>query len=43
MRHYPLHTNGIESVWALFKHQIVGTHHYLSRKHLSRYLGEMTW
>jgi transposase-like protein len=38
-----LHTNGIESVWALFKRQIIGAHHYLSPKHLSRYLGEMTW
>jgi transposase-like protein len=37
------HTNGIESVWALFKRQIIGTHHYLSPKHLNRYLGEMTW
>lgn len=37
------HTNGIESVWSLFKRQIIGTHHYLSPKHLSRYLGEMTW
>ena len=37
------HTNGIESVWALFKRQIIGTHHYLSPKHLSRYLAEMTW
>jgi hypothetical protein len=37
------HTDGIESVWALFKRQIIGTHHYLSPKHLSRYLGEMTW
>lgn len=43
VRHYCLHTNGIESVWALFKRQIVGTHHYLSRKHLNAYLGEMTW
>jgi transposase-like protein len=43
VRHYCLHTNGIESVWALFKRQIIGTHHYLSPKHLSRYLGEMTW
>lgn len=43
VRDYCLHTNGIESVWALFKRQIVGTHHYLSPKHLSRYLGEMTW
>jgi transposase-like protein len=43
VRHFCLHTNGIESVWALFKRQIVGTHHWLSPKHLSRYLGEMTW
>lgn len=43
VRHFILHTNGIEGVWSLFKRQIVGTHHYLSPKHLSRYLGEMTW
>lgn len=43
VRHYVLHTNGIEGVWALFKRQIVGTHHWLSAKHLSRYLQEMTW
>ena len=43
VRDYCLHTNGIESVWALFKRQIIGTHHWMSPKHLSRYLGEMTW
>ena len=43
VRHFILHTNGIESVWALFKRQIVGTHHWLSPKHLSRYVQEMTW
>jgi len=43
VRHYILHTNGIESVWALFKRQIIGTHHFLSPKHLNAYLGEMTW
>jgi transposase-like protein len=37
------HTNGIESVWALFRRQIVGTHHFISVKHFRRYLGEMTW
>ncbi len=37
------HTNGIESVWSLFKRQIIGTHHFLSAKHFGRYLGEMTW
>jgi transposase-like protein len=43
VRDFYNHTNGIESVWALFKRQIIGTHHYLSPKHISRYLGEMTW
>jgi transposase-like protein len=43
VRHYVLHTNGIESVWALLKRQIIGIHHWVSEKHLSRYLGEMTW
>ncbi len=38
-----IHTNGIESVWALLKRQIIGIHHYVSPKHLSRYLDEMTW
>jgi transposase-like protein len=43
VRHFILHTNGIESVWALFKRQIIGIHHWVSEKHLSRYLSEMTW
>ena len=43
VRKFYIHTNGIESVWALFKRQIIGTHHWLSPKHLSRYLNEMTW
>jgi transposase-like protein len=38
-----IHTNGIESVWSLFKRQIYGIHHSVSQKHLSRYLSEMTW
>lgn len=38
-----IHTNSIESVWALLKRQIVGIHHYVSPKHLSRYVDEMTW
>jgi len=37
------HTNSIESVWALFRRQIIGTHHFLSPKHINAYLGEMTW
>ena len=37
------HTNSIESVWALLKRQIIGIHHYVSPKHLQRYVDEMTW
>ncbi len=37
------HTNTIESVWALLKRQIVGTHHWVSPKHLDQYVSEMTW
>lgn len=37
------HTNSIESVWALLKRQIIGIHHWISPKHLDRYVGEMTW
>jgi transposase-like protein len=43
VRHYVLHTNSIESVWALLKRQIIGVHHWVSEKHLGRYVGEMTW
>lgn len=38
-----IHTNGIESVWALLKRQIVGIHHFVSPKHLTRYVDEATW
>lgn len=37
------HTNGIESVWALLKRRIVGVHHWVSSKHLDRYVQEMSW
>jgi transposase-like protein len=36
-------TNGIESVWALFKRQYVGTHHWVSPKHMDAYLNEVTF
>lgn len=36
-------TNSIESVWALLKRQIYGIHHWVSRKHLARYVDEMSW
>jgi transposase-like protein len=37
------HTNSIEGVWALIKRQIYGIHHWVSAKHLERYLDEATW
>jgi len=43
VRHFTIHANTIESVWALLKRQIFGIHHWVSSKHLHRYLDEMTW
>lgn len=43
VRHQTIHTNTIESVWALLKRQIIGIHHWVSPKHLQRYVDEMTW
>lgn len=37
------HTNSIESMWALLKRQIFGIHHWVSPKHLARYVDELTW
>jgi transposase-like protein len=37
------HTNSAESVFALLKRQIIGIHHWVSDKHLNKYLSEMTW
>jgi len=36
-------TNAVESLWAVFKRQYHGTHHYISPKHLDAYLGEMAF
>jgi len=38
-----VHTQTIESVWALLKRQIVGTHHWVSPKHLQQYVSEIAW
>lgn len=35
-----VHSNSIEGFWSLFKRQYHGTHHYMSPKHLDRYLDE---
>lgn len=41
VRHYTIHTNSLECVWALLKRQIIGIHHWVSPKHLDRYVTEM--
>jgi len=35
-----VHTNTIEGFWSMLKRSIRGTHIHVSRKHLSKYLGE---
>lgn len=37
-----VHTNSIESVWALIRRGYYGTHHYMSPKRLHRYMSEFT-
>ncbi len=37
------HTNSLENFWSQFKRSIRGTHVHVSRKHLSKYLGEFEY
>lgn len=37
------HTNSVEGFWGLFKRQIIGQHHFVTVKHLQRYLNECTF
>ena len=38
-----IHTNGIESVWAILKRGYTGTYHHFSMKHCQRYVDEFTF
>jgi hypothetical protein len=38
-----VHTNSIESVWALLKRGVYGTWHHVSPKHVGRYVDEVTF
>ena len=42
-RAFYFHTNSIEGAWSHIKRQIYGVHHWISDRHLGRYLSEMTW
>lgn len=43
VKHYFIHTNGLECAWSHFKRQIMGVQHWVSKGHLQRYLDEFSW
>jgi transposase-like protein len=38
-----IHSNTLEGYWSQLKRQIFDIHHWVSRKHLGRYVGENVW
>ena len=40
VKNIDVHTNGVESLWSMFKRVYVGAYHKMSPKHLHRYLAE---
>lgn len=38
-----IHTNSIESIWAILKRQVYGTHHKMSPQYLPLYLNEVSY
>jgi transposase len=43
VRHYCIHTNGIENVWALLKRSHYGIFHHMSPKRVHRYVNEFAF
>ena len=43
VKHFFIHTNGLENAWSLFKRKVYGIHHWESGEHLDRYLAEFTF
>ena len=39
----PVHTNGIESMWATWSRRWSGTHHHISEKYADLYAAEASW
>ena len=38
-----IHTNTIEGFWSIFKRGLVGIYHFISKKHIDKYLSEFTY